>query len=96
MLDPASRVGLFTDRMRELCREADLPEFDRAIYDAPLETLAFQWEHPPFGVAVSLRKSSVYQGCDADRLRDQWVRKHGGDWRARLERGAIRRKPAGE
>ncbi len=91
-LDPAARRRIFTDRVRKLCAEAELPEFDQAIYDARTETLGFLWDHPRFAIAVPLRTSSVYRGCDAATLREQWIRKHGGDWQARLARGAIRRE----
>lgn len=90
-IDPASRIDLFRRRARELVAEARLPDFDHVVYDEARETLGFFWEHPRFLLGVDLRRSSI-AGPTAEDLARAWARKFGGDWRARLRRGAIPRE----
>ena len=90
-IDPASRIDLFRKRTQELLEEAELPEFDHVVYDEGQALLAFFWDHPRFMLAVNLRRSSIHTST-ADDLARAWTRKFGGDWRARLRRGAIRRE----
>ncbi len=89
-IDPASRIDVFRRRTAEIAAEAGLPPFDHVIFDERQATLGFLWDHPRFMIAADLRRSNVL-ATTADDLLASWHAKFGGDWRARLARGAIRR-----
>lgn len=90
-IDPASRIEVFKRRNIELAAEVGLPPFDHMIFDEAQGMLGFLWDHPRFMLAVDLRRSNVL-GTTSDDLLAAWHAKFGGDWRARLARGAIRRE----
>lgn len=90
-IDPASRIDVFRRRTTEIAEEAGLPPFDHVLFDEEQGMIGFLWEHPRFMIAADLRRSGVL-ATTADYLLASWHAKFGGDWRARLARGAIRRE----
>lgn len=90
-MDPTFRIDVFKKRATELVAESGLPLFDYVMFDEDSCMLGFFWDHPRFLFAADLRRSNVLSAT-ADDLLAAWHRKFGGDWRARLARGAIRRE----
>lgn len=90
-IDPASRIDVFRRRTAEIAAEAGLPPFDHVLFDEAQGLLGFLWDHPRFMIAADLRRSNVL-ATTANDLLASWHAKFGGDWRARLARGAIRRE----
>jgi hypothetical protein len=79
MIDPRSRIELFTKRLHALCEEAEIPTFDHTEYVEQEAALVFLWTDPEFCIAASLPTASVY-GFDAKTLRSAWEAKFGSDW----------------
>jgi hypothetical protein len=73
---PRSRIPTFTSRLKRICDEAGLPQFDGTKYDLLTDTLLFLWHDPEFCLAAPLASASVF-GLGADDLRGAWERKFG-------------------